>query len=187
MFVPSVILLAEIVQAPPTVTVAINRILLPAFLITALVSYLRRREDIGGWLMYFYFWICAALTVYLSDAIGNYPVFLPSSKLDTAHHVALISAVYPRLIAVLGVVGVGVAALKWREWEWIERLKLTLAVTVLTAGISVALDAVYFHRSLFANVIRWIMLCVWLSYFHLSKRVHHVFRTKDWDTCGPYH
>lgn len=134
--------------------------------------------------MYFYFWISAGLTVYLSDAIGNYRVFLPSSNLDTAHHVALISAVYPRLFALLGVVGVGVAALKWREWQWIERLKLMLIVTILIAGISVVLDAVYFPRSLSANAIRWVMLCVWLSYFHLSKRVHHVFRTKDWDKFG---
>lgn len=137
--------------------------------------------------MYFYFWMCAALTIYLSDAIGNYQIFLPSSKLDTVHHVALVSAVYPRLFALLGVVGVGVALLKWRDWQWIERLRLVLGVTVLVAGVSVALDAVYFPRSLLPNAIRWVTLCVWLGYFHLSKRVHHVFQTKDWAKCGPYH
>lgn len=168
-------------QAPQIASVGMNAILSPAFFIMALVSYVRREKDIGGWLMYFYYWMSAVLVVYLHDAIGNYRVFLPSSKLDTAHHMALISAVYPRLFALLGVIGVSVALLKWREWEWIERLRLMLGVTVVVAGISVALDAVYFPRSLFANALRWVMLCMWLSYFQFSKRVHHVFRTKDWD------
>ena len=35
------------------------------------------------------------------------------------------------------------------------------------------------------GAMRWVMLCVWLSYLYFSKRVHHVFRTKDWDKFRP--
>jgi len=130
--------------------------------------------------MYFYYWIGAVLAVYLKDALGNYRVFLPSSGLDPANHLALIVAVYPRLFALLGVVGIAVAVLKWREWLWVERLRLMLGVTVSIAGISVVLDGIFFPRSLVPNLTRWIMLCVWLLYFYFSERVRGVFRTKDW-------
>jgi hypothetical protein len=93
----------------------------------------------------------------------------------------LIVAVYPRLFALLGVVGIAVAVLKWREWLWIERLRLMLGVTIFIAGISVVLDAIFFPRSLVPNLTRWIMLCVWLLYFSFSERVRGVFHAKDWN------
>jgi len=173
--------MAALLQVPVLIVTSLNRILIPAGLVTAIVSYLRRKQDIGGWFLYFYFWIGAVLLIYLTDALGNYRVFLPSSKLDPTHQFALIIAVYPRLLALLGVVGIAVAIVKWREWVWIERVRLMLGVTAVIAAISVALDAKYFPRSLFANLIRCTMLWVWFIYFHVSKRVHHVFRTKDWD------
>lgn len=80
----------------------------------------------------------------------------------------------------LSVIVLGAAMLKSREWTWVERLRFMLGVTVLVAGVSVVLDAIYFRGSLVANGIRWIMRGVWLVYFHVSKRVSHVFRTKDW-------
>lgn len=81
----------------------------------------------------------------------------------------------------LSVVVLGAAVLRGREWKLVERFRLMLGVTVMVAGVSVVLDAIYFPGSLFANSIRWIMLCVWLVYFHVSRRVSQVFRTKDWE------
>jgi hypothetical protein len=116
----------------------------------------------------------------LKDALGNDRVFLPSSRLDPAKHLALIVAVYPRLFALMGVVVAAVVVLKRREWLWIERLRFLLGVTVVIAGTSVVLDAIYFYGSLFTNLVRCVMLGVWLNYFDVSKRVHHVFRARDW-------
>ena len=139
-------------QPPPLPVTWLNGILFPLALAIAVLSFVRRKQDIGGWLMYFYYWIGAVLAVYLKDALGNYRVFLPSSKLDPVMHLALIVAVYPRLLALLGVVAIAVAVLKWREWLWIERLRLMLGVTAVIAGISVALDAVYFPQALPSNL-----------------------------------
>jgi hypothetical protein len=176
--------MVEVLQVPSFSVASLNRILPPAGLIMAVLSYLRRKQDIGGWFLYFYYWISAVLAIYLTDALSNYRVFLPSTKLNPAHHIALIIAVYPRLLALLGVVVIAVGLLKSREWLWIERVRLMLAVTAVIATISVGLDVSYFPRSLFANGIRCSVLWVWLIYFHVSKRVYHVFRTKDWDKFG---
>ena len=173
--------LAELLIAAPLAASWLNAILLPLSIVTAIGSYLRRKHDVGGWLMYFYFWISALLAVYLKDALSNYRVFLPSSKLEPTRHLALTIAVYPRLLALLGVVAVAFALLKFREWLWIERLRLALAVTLLVAGISVVLDATYFQQSFRANLIRWVVLCLWFLYFCFSVRIKRVFRTKDWN------
>lgn len=176
--------MTQALQASPLPATWLNGVLFPLALFIAVLSYVRRKQDIGGWLMYFYYWIGAMLVIYVKEALGNYKVFLPSSKLDPATHVALIVAVYPRLLALLGVVVAAVMVVKRREWFLIERLRMMLGVTVVIAGISVALDAIYFRRALMANLIRCVMLLVWLLYFYLSKRVHHVFRTKDWEKLG---
>jgi hypothetical protein len=176
--------MTQALQAPQFVAAWLNVILFPLALIVSILSYIRRKQDVGGWLMYFYYWIGAVLAVYLKDALQNYRVFLPSSKLDPGKHLALIVAVYPRLFALLGAVVAAVIVVKRREWFLIERLRMMLGVTVVIAGISVALDAIYFRRALMANLIRCVMLLVWLLYFYLSKRVHHVFRTKDWEKLG---
>jgi hypothetical protein len=171
-------------QPPTFPATELNAILLPVALVVAVLSYIRRRKEIGGWLMYFYYWIAAVLVVYLKDALGNYRVFLPSSRMDPAKHLALIVAVYPRLLALAAVVVIATAVLNRRDWILIERLRFMLGVTVAIAATSVVLDAIYFPGALFPNVTRCVMLSVWLLYFYFSKRVHHVFQTKDWDKFG---
>ena len=172
----------QISQPPAFPANWLNGILFPVALVVAVLSYVRRKQDIGGWLMYFYYWIGAVLVVYLQDALGNYRIFMPFSRIEPARQLALIVAVYPRLLALLGVVVVAVSLLGRREWDLIERLRFMLGVTVVIAVTSVVLDAIYFPR--LQNLIRCVMLVVWLLYFYFSKRVQHVFRTKDWDKFG---
>lgn len=168
--------IAEILQARNR----LNLILLPAFPLAVIVSYWRRKRAIGGWLLFSCYWMSAVLLIYLSDGIANLGTFLHPATRNPTRQLALISAIYPRLLAMLSVVVLVAGMLKSREWIWVERLKLMLGATVLVAGVSLVLDAIYFPGSLVGNSIRWIMLPVWLAYFHVSKRVSRVFRTKDW-------
>ena len=158
----------------------INRILLPSALALAVVSIFRRKEAIGGWLLYFYFWICALLIVYLEDILSHYRVFLPSFQLDEEQHTALIAAAYPRLFAMTAIVATASALLWRREWVWVERLRLVFGVTILISAVSLALDLKYFPKAFGLNLKRWIMLCVWFTYLCVSRRVHEVFQTKTW-------
>jgi hypothetical protein len=47
----------------------LNRVFLVAALIFAVVSVLRRKEPIGGWLLYFYYWIFALLAISLVNVV----------------------------------------------------------------------------------------------------------------------
>jgi hypothetical protein len=110
--------MTQALQASPLPATWLNGVLFPLALFIAVLSYVRRKQNIGGWLMYFYYWIGSVLVIYVKEALGNYKVFLPSSKLDPATHVALTVAVYPRLLALLGVVVAAVMVVKRRELLW---------------------------------------------------------------------
>jgi cell division protein FtsW (lipid II flippase) len=94
---------------------------------------------------------------------------------------ALILAVFPRLIAVIAVMTCTFVLLRTKEWRWVQRRRLALLVAAIIALISLALDAEFFPRSLVRNGARWIGLALWTLYFSVSERVRGVFQTHDWE------
>jgi hypothetical protein len=160
--------------------VGTNRVLAPVALIFAGVSILRRREAIGGWLLYSYYWIFAVLYISLNDILKHTQVFRPSFGVGSVNHEALVLAVFPRLFATLAALVLAVVLLIRKDWVWVERLRLVLLVHVLIAAFSLWLDVRYFPTTTVPNGGRLIGLFLWLLYFHKSKRVHRVFCTKDW-------
>jgi hypothetical protein len=148
-------------------------------LLFMVVCYARRKQEVGGWLLYFYGWMFALFYWYLRDFLGHAALFLPNARLEKTVHLALILTVIPRLLATCAVVVLIIILSNVREWIWVERLRLMLAVTVVVAGISVALDARYFPGTLAVNAMRLFMLGIWLVYLFVSDRVQRVFRTRD--------
>jgi hypothetical protein len=148
------------------------------------LSVVRRKQEIGGWLLYFLYWIFAVLFISLRDIAQHPNVFRPSFSRGSVNHEALVLAVFPRLFVYLALAIVAVILLVKKEWVWVERLRMLLLSGVIIAGFSVWLDVRYFPTSLRSNALRWIGLCFWLVYFFVSKRVHHVFRTHDWAKFG---
>jgi hypothetical protein len=140
-----------------------------------------RKQAIGGWLLYFYYWIFAVLFISLRDITLNLKVFRPSFDSGSFNHEALILAVFPRLFVYIALAAVGIVLLVKKEWVWVERLRVVLLAGIIIAALSVWLDVRYFPKATYSNGARWIGLCFWLIYFFVSKRVHHVFRTHDWD------
>ncbi len=68
MFIQRLTPIAEILQASQLSRNALNLILLPAFPVAAIVSYLRKKKEIGGWLLFSYYWMCAILVICLNIA-----------------------------------------------------------------------------------------------------------------------
>lgn len=152
-----------------------------AFIVVCIV---RRKEAIGGWLLYFYYWTFGVLFISLRDVTQHLNAYSPSFRSGSMNHEALILAVFPRLLMYLAVAAVAVILLLKREWVWVERLRVVLLAGVLIAGFSLWLDVRNFPGSTRSNTVRWVGLCFWLTYFFVSKRVHHVFRTHDWHQLG---
>lgn len=149
-------------------------------LLFMVMCYSRRKQEVGGWLLYFYGWMFALFYSCLRNFLGHAGLFLPNARFEKTVHLALILTVIPTLLATSAVLVLIIILSNVGEWIWVERLRLMLAVTVVVAGISVALDAKYFPEALVTNAMRFFMLGVWLIYLFVSDRVQRVFRTKDW-------
>ena len=156
-----------------------NPILFYVSLTAIIVSVASRKQPIGGWLIYFYYWIAAVLYISLQDIVLHPSAFNLNNS-GIANQGAFFLAVFPRLFAYLGVAVTAAMLLMKKEWIWVERLRIAILAGVLVAGISVLLDVRFFPNSIRSHVARWVGLCLWLFYFHVSKRVRHVFQTKDW-------
>ena len=162
----------------------INLILLPAAVICAVLSIVRRKKQIGGWLFYFYYWIFGFVVIYAKEAVQSAKVFAPSYHSKVINHEALVAAVFPRFIGISAVAVIAIVVLVKREWAWLDRLRLALLVEVIIAGVSVGLDIRYFPRSLRLNAVRWIGLLLWLLYFYFSKRVRRVFGARNLEVAA---
>lgn len=161
-------------------SVALNRILIPIAIVMALISYGRRHKDIGGWLLYFYYWISVFLLVFVLDVLQNPAAFF-TVELKPDMHLALIMATVPRLISIVVLIGAAFFLLTEREWVWVERVRMCLLITAVCAGISVVIDHYYFPGSVYVNSLRLIGLVLWTLYFFVSKRIQAVFLTKTWE------
>jgi hypothetical protein len=159
----------------------ISGLLDPIVLILALVSYMRRREAIGGWLMFFfctvYLGVLAALLVSIAAVAALYP---PQSAPSVSNPPTLGIVTLLRLTGYGGVALVSTYLLQRQEWQWVERLRFAIGANLVLNGICIVLDQIYFPQALVPNLGRWIVMCGWLVYFMVSGRVQTVFRTKTW-------
>ena len=159
---------------------ALNRMIYPAALIMVLVSFAKRRNAMGGWLLYFYYWICTSLLVRFAEVVW-YPETFLTTNLKPDLHLALIMTTLPRFIANLVLVIAALVLAKKREWSWVERVRFWLIITTLCTGISLGIDQYYFPKSVPVNATRFAGFLTWTMYFFVSRRIHSVFLTKTWD------
>jgi hypothetical protein len=164
------------VAVPLTV---LNQIIYPVALIMVIVSFARRKEAMGGWLLYFYYWICTSLFVRIAEVVWHPETFF-TTNLKPDLHLALIMTTLPRLIASLVLVIAALALVKKREWLWVERVRFWLIITTICTGISVGIDHYYFPNSVLLNAARLAGLLTWTIYFFVSRRIHAIFLTKTW-------
>jgi hypothetical protein len=73
-------------------------ILLYIAIAAIVVSISTRKQAIGGWLLYFYFWIFALIFISLRDIALHLDAFTPSYGHGLVNHEALVLAVFPRLL-----------------------------------------------------------------------------------------
>jgi hypothetical protein len=132
---------------PTDLTAALTRLMTPIVLLLAGLSYAKRDEAIGGWLMFYFFQTYAGLLVLLLVNIHTVVILFPSPPLLPPQNAGpLMLAVLPRLFGFIGVAIVATHLLKLRVWVWVKRLRFFLGVELVLAGISLVVDRIYFQR-----------------------------------------
>jgi hypothetical protein len=168
------------------VTATINQFAPAAVILLALLSYFRRKEAIGGWLLVFFCQMYVGVVVVLLGSIpivarafpATPTVAAPASKL-----VVLVTLL--RLAASVVVATVSTFLLRDQNSVWVERLRLALGAALFLNGITLIIDILYFPSTLVRNLFGWLVLLAWLISFFVSVRVRMVFFSKTWGETPP--
>ena len=168
------------------IAVRLNHLVVPIGIVLAIVSVLRRKEAIGGWLLFFFGQVYAGL---FFAVLASVPIvakafaeqYLPQ---QSASH-ALATVVLLRLIGHIILAVASTFLLQERNPIWVERLRFALGALLLLNGLTLFVDRVYFPSAFVTNLLRWFGLVVWLIYLFVSARVRMVFFSKTWGETPP--
>jgi len=142
----------------------------------------RKRDPIGGWLLYFYIqlYLGAIFSIVIFGvSLENY---VPSLWEDKTLYLLFLMTTLPVQIILMAQVAVASILLKRREWRYVGILKLILVVDILVTLFAAGIDVFYFPENLAFDFLSLIWPAVWLPYFLRSTRVRHVFQTHDFHT-----
>ncbi len=136
----------------------------------AIVSYSRRKEEIGGWLFFYYgqLYLGSVLTVLL--LLAN---FQPADPL-------YLFTIVPLSAIIIAQAVVAHRLRRTRDPAYLIPLRRILWAHLLFAIIKIAIDSKYSPIATILDGIGVIWPALWLPYFYRSVRVGHVFVTKDW-------
>ena len=168
MLVPLVALLQSPTGVPPAPFGVIG--------IFAVVLCIRRRhEDIGGWLMFFYYQIYGSIVSFLFYGIQSPQKFLPSGWSEASDYLVFLASVLPRYAAFVAIGVVATVLLRKKTHAWVIHLRIALGAALALMALPLLMDALYFPDATIWNVFRLLMLGAWLVYFFVSDRVKRVF------------
>jgi len=146
-----------------------------------IVCVSRRKMEIGGWLLYFYIQLYMAVIVSVFTVLVTFDNYAPSTW------VARPSLYIPFLLSSAPGVLINIAQLVWaerlrlsRDYRHVRTVRLILWLDLAAAVLAVVIHTRLFHLTPFFTVIALAWPLIWLPYFHVSRRVDRVFRTKDW-------
>jgi hypothetical protein len=166
---------------PQLVGAELNRFLGPAIIGLAMLSYIRRKAAIGGWLFFFfgeaYIGVVFGVVASVPVVAAAFPAE-PSIPTPNARLIAMV--VLLRLFGYLIIAVASTFLLTQRDSIWVERLRFAIGAALLVNGIAVVVDKFYFPGTFVGNLGRWLVLLAWLVYFFISVRVRMVFFSKTW-------
>lgn len=168
-------------ELTPQPVAELNRFLGPAIIGLAMLSYIRRKAAIGGWLFFFfgeaYIGVVFGVVASVPVVAAAFPAE-PSIPTPNARLIAMV--VLLRLFGYLIIAVASTLLLKQRNSIWVERLRFAIGAALLVNGIAVVVDKFYFPGTFVGNLGRWLVLLAWLVYFFVSVRVRMVFFSKTW-------
>ena len=155
---------------------------------SAIVMYLicsrRKKEEIGGWLLYFYIQLYLGLLVTVVVTAFSYENYLPSTwtEAEPGMYFWFLLSTLPGVVLfpLQLVVAEALRITRRAGLRWV--LIGVLAADLLMAIVAFAIDTTYFPDNTILDVVAMIWPVVWIPYFLVSKRVKRVFVTRDWTT-----
>jgi hypothetical protein len=156
---------------------------LPGGLVAWIVCNARKRNGIGGWLLFFYWQLYAGLVLSAFFFVANIQSYVPENFDDKAKFALFLVSAVPGLLLLLVQTTVATFALGVQTPDMLKLLRQALVAQVIAEVLAVVIDAKHFPDDSVLSGLMLVQELLWLGYFFKSARVRHVFVLRDWDVA----
>jgi hypothetical protein len=155
-------------------------------LLTLVIWYVcasRTKEEIGGWLLYYYIRLyIGAITVVLVT-VGARDNYLPKTWINEPDlYPFFLLTTVPGLLLYCAEFVVAEKLRMSRNYAYVPVLRYILFAGLASSLIAIAINIKYFEgiSAGVLNIMTVIWPIIWIPYFYFSKRVKSVFKNRDW-------
>jgi hypothetical protein len=155
----------------------------PGGIVAWIVCNSRKRQEYGGWLLFFYWQLYSGVIMTVIFFCINFQSYVPENfgRHPERYYWFLASAL-PSLVILALQVAVATTLISVRTWDLLRLLRGLVVAQAVEAIVSVIIDTKFFPDNLRLDFIfTLIPFGCWSAYFFASNRVEHVFRLHDWD------
>jgi hypothetical protein len=161
-----------------------NVLAAPVGIVAWVVANARKREEIGGWLLYYIWGIYSAAAFSLIFFCITFPDCVPEAWDSPSLYRWYLAALVP--ILVISALQVATATMlisvrtadMFRFFRWLQVAHLVLALVTVTIRIK------YFPDTVATHVGAAGVQAIWTAYLFVSKRVKEVFLTQNWENTS---
>ena len=146
-----------------------------------IICYRARRNEIGGWLLFFYWQLYGGLLMTVIFFSMNVQSYVFENFDDSRKFYMYLASVGPYIILYLAQLAVGTLLLTVRTWDLLQLLRWLTAGQVAASLVSIVIDSNYYPDNVALNFLTLIPQSLWLAYMFKSARIKHVFKSHDWD------
>jgi hypothetical protein len=155
----------------------------PGYLIAWWVCNSRKRNPIGGWLLFFYWQLYSGLLITAVFFAANIQSYVPEN-FDTHSKFALfLASTVPGLLLFVVKCAVATLLLSARTWDMLKLLRWVMVAEFSADILATVIDAAYFPDNLAFNFLTIVSSLIWLVYVFRSTRIRHIFCSHDWDVA----
>jgi len=156
----------------------------PGGIIAWFVCNSRKRNEYGGWLLFFYWQLYSGIVMTGIFFSINFQSYVPENFDHATTYYWFLASVVPTIVIFMLQAAVATILIWVRTWDLLLLLRWLIVAQVAAAGIGVLIDINYFPNNIVLGIFMTLVPeSLWMGYFFASKRVRHVFQSHDWDTA----
>ena len=157
--------------------------LAPGGIIAWIICNGRKRNPIGGWLLFYYWQLWSGLLISAAFFAINIQSYVPGNFDTGLLFARFLSSTVPVLLLLLVQLVVATMLLSFRTSDMLRLLRWTLVAEVVAVAVGAAIDAKYYPDNIGFSALALIQETLWMLYFFKSTRVRHVFDSQDWEVA----
>ena len=155
----------------------------PGFFIAWWVCNGRKRNPIGGWLLFFYWQLYSGLLISAVLFAANIQSYVPENFDSSSKFALFLASTVPGLLLFVVKCAVATLLLSARTWDMLKFLRWVMVAEFSANVLATMIDAAYFPDNVALNFLTIIPGLIWLAYVFRSTRIRHIFYLHDWDVA----